>query len=447
MARTKRNKTLSVILNGRLVGRLARLSSGATTFAYDRDWLDADGAMPISLSLPLREQTYTGDVVFAYFDNLLPDNVQIRRKVAERVGAQGNDAYSLLDKIGRDCVGALQFIPDDEDIVRPTAPETLPLRDSEIASIIKSLSVAPLGMGEGYEREFRISIAGAQEKTALYFDEKAGWCLPIGMTPTTHIIKPQIGKLANGLDMSESVENEHFCQTLCRNLGLEVAKTEIIDFDDTRVLAIERFDRLWARDGRLLRLPQEDFCQALSVPPELKYNSQGGPGILECLSLLNGSDYAEDDRRAFMKAQIIFWLMGATDGHAKNFSVFLTPSGRFRMTPLYDVLSAQTNFDASKMTRREYKLAMAVGQRRHYPIYRIFPRHFVQTAKSAGMPKGQVEDIFEELNCGLQDALKTTCNQMPNDFPMVLAESIGSAVRDRLELYDSSVERSDTDCG
>lgn len=431
MGRARHYDPLYVALNGRLVGSLERASTGAMSFAYDASWLAYERAIPVSLSLPLRKRRYIGEPVIAYFDNLLPDNDAIRRKVAERVGAAGTDAYSLLSQIGRDCVGALQFVSDPEEITPPDLPQSLPLRDNEVAEIMRNLAAAPLGMGE---RDFRISIAGAQEKTALLWDN--GWCLPVGMTPTTHILKPQIGKLPNGLDMSASVENEHFCLTLCRELGLEAAATEIHDFDGVRVLAVERFDRLKTRDNRLLRIPQEDFCQALSVPPTQKYDAEGGPGILDCLSLLEGSDYADQDRRAFMKAQIVFWLMGATDGHAKNFSVFLTPGGRYRMTPLYDVLSAQPDYDAHHMRRREYKLAMAVGNSRNYPIYRIYPRHFAQNAKAAGMPAGDVESIFAELAETLDDAVKRTVAAMPEGFPITIAESITGAIRVRIAEYE-----------
>jgi len=432
MGRARHYDPLFVALNGRLVGTLERASTGAMSFAYDTGWLAYERAIPVSLSLPLRKRRYIGEPVIAYFDNLLPDNDDIRRKVAERVGAGGTDAYSLLSQIGRDCVGALQFVSDPEEIVPPELPQSLPLRENEVADIMRNLATAPLGMDK---RDFRISIAGAQEKTALLWDN--GWCLPVGMTPTTHIIKPQIGKLPNGLDMSASVENEHFCLTLCRELGLEAAATEIHDFEDVRVLAVERFDRLKTRDNRLLRIPQEDFCQALSVPPSQKYNANNGPGILECLALLEGSDYADQDRRAFMKAQIVFWLMGATDGHAKNFSVFLTPGGRYRMTPLYDVLSAQPDYDAHRMRRREYKLAMAVGDSRNYPIYRIHPRHFTQNAKAAGMPAGEVEGIFAELAKALDGAIERTVAAMPEGFPMAMADSIASAMRERLAERDT----------
>jgi serine/threonine-protein kinase HipA len=242
-----------------------------------------------------------------------------------------------------------------------------------------------------------------------------------------------LGKLANGLDMRRSVENEHFCMKLCQALGLEVANSQIVDFEDVRVLAIERFDRIRSQDGRLLRFPQEDFCQALSVPATLKYNSDGGPGITDCLTLLSGSDYADQDRLAFLKAQIVFWLIGATDGHAKNFSLFLTPGGRYRMAPLYDIMSAQTNFDAKQLTRREFRLAMAAGDRRHYRMGDILPYYFKESAKSAGVAETEVDDLFVALALDADDALDRTIDSMPELFPLEIADSVASSMRARLD--------------
>ncbi|GAB4195027.1 MAG: type II toxin-antitoxin system HipA family toxin [Wenzhouxiangellaceae bacterium] len=431
MARTRKSARLTVALNGRLVGVLDRAANGAISFAYDVAWLaDEQRAVPVSLSLPLREERYSGAAVSAFFDNLLPDNEVIRRKVAEKVSARGTDAFSLLDKIGRDCVGALQFVPEGSEINPPGQPESTALSDAAVADIIRNLATAPLGIHPDGMRELRISIAGAQEKTALFWD--GHWCLPKGATPTTHILKPALGKLPNGLDMIHSVENEHFCLTLCRELGLEVAESEVIDFDGIQVLSVKRFDRLKASDGRLLRFPQEDFCQALSIPATRKYNNDGGPGIRECLGLLGGSDYAGDDRLAFLKAQIVFWLIGAPDGHAKNFSLFLMPGGRYRMTPLYDVMSVQPNYAARQLQRKEFRLAMAVGDNRHYPIYKIMPRHFFQDAKAAGVPEDDVKGLFEELIEGGASALERAMQVMPKSFPSQIAEEIGNAMRKKL---------------
>jgi serine/threonine-protein kinase HipA len=430
MSRSRRSARLIVALNGRVVGLLDRAPNGAISFTYEKEWLaDSRRAIPVSLSLPLREERYTGADVSAFFDNLLPDNDQIRRKVAAKVGAEGTDAFSLLNQIGRDCVGALQFVPEGDEITPPTRPEYLQLSDADVAEIIRNLATAPLGVRPSGERELRISIAGAQEKTALFWND--GWCLPKGTTPTTHILKPGLGKLPNGLDMTQSVENEHFCLTLCRELGLEVAQSQIVDVDGIRILAVERFDRLRASDGRLLRIPQEDFCQALAVPPTRKYNNDGGPGIRECLGLLAGSDYAEEDRLAFLKAQIVFWLIGATDGHAKNFSLFLTPGGRYRMAPLYDIMSLQPNYAAKQLRRKEFRLSMAVGDNRHYAMESILPYHFLEDAKAAGMAQDRVRSLFGSLGETIEGALERTVAIMPDDFPQLLVERIGDAMHKR----------------
>jgi len=277
------------------------------------------------MSLPLREDRYGGAPVIAVFDNLLPDSEQVRRRVAERVKAEGDDAYSLLAKAGRDCVGALQVLPEGQEPGPVVLIEGREVGDEEIAGMLRNLANAPLGM-DGKE-EFRLSIAGAQEKTALlHWDGK--WHIPHGTTATTHILKPRTGVLPNGLDLRQSVENEHLCLGLTAALGLPSANTRIADFCGERVLVVERFDRVRTRDGqRLLHVPQEDCCQALSVPPSLKYDADGGPGMVDMLDLLMGSDDPEADRRAFMKAQLVFWLLGATDSHAKNFSIFLRLGG------------------------------------------------------------------------------------------------------------------------
>jgi serine/threonine-protein kinase HipA len=216
--------------------------------------------------------------VVAVFENLLPDSDRIRRRVAEKVGADGTDSFSLLSQIGRDCVGALQFIPDDEDAIYDTAGiNGEVVSDNDIEKLLKNLVQAPLGLDR--DEEFRISVAGAQEKTSLLFHE-GKWLKPHGTTPTTHIFKTQIGSLPNGIDLSNSVENEYYCLKLMAAFGLPVNTAQIHVFGETQALVIERFDRKWTKDGRLLRLPQEDCCQALSIPPSRKYQNEGGPGMV-----------------------------------------------------------------------------------------------------------------------------------------------------------------------
>ena len=247
-------------------------------------------------------------------------------------------------------------------------------------------------------------------------------------------MKPQIGVLPYGIDFTRSVENEHLCLKLTAALGLPSARTEIVEFQEERVLVIERFDRLWTADGRLLRLPQEDCCQALSVPSSLKYDSDGGPGMADILDMLRGSDEPAADQRMFVKAQIAFWLLGATDGHAKNFSIFLSPGGRFVMTPLYDVMSAQPAVDAGQLRERDFRMALAVGNRRHYAIGTILPRHFAQTAAKEGIPARVVEEICRELADGADMAIETVLQSLPEEFPGELADSVIGGLRRRLRL-------------
>lgn len=435
MARKRIRIPLNVFLNSRLVGRLKREASGAIDFQYAAAWLAWEHTLPVSLSLPLREDRFVGDPVIAVFDNLLPDNEAIRRRLAERTHAGGYDAYSLLTAVGRDCVGALQFLPDGEEPGPVGAVKGRAVGNEEIARILGDLSRTPLGVDE--DEEFRISLAGAQEKTALLYWKKK-WHVPHGTTATTHILKPQIGKLENGIDLSKSVENEHLCLKLTAALGLPSAYTEIQDFEGKRVLVVERFDRRWTKDKRLLRLPQEDCCQALSVPPTLKYESDGGPGIQPTLDLLKASDEPEADQRTFLKAQIVFWLLGAMDGHAKNFSIFLTPGGRFHLTPLYDVMSAQPNVDANQIQWNKMKLAMAAGDNRHNVINTIAPRHFLQTAKKCGVPEAMVQDIFDEIVNDAPIAIDTVLADLSEDFPEAVAQSVIEGMRRRLKSFEQA---------
>ena len=436
MARRRARIPLNVFLNSRLVGRLNRQSSGAVEFQYDPGWLDWKHTLPISISLPLREDRYLGDQVMAVFDNLLPDPQPMRRRIAKRIGAEGHDAYSLLAKLGRDCVGALQILPEGHEPGPAGLVEGRVVDDIEIAEKIRNLSRAPLGLDD--DAEFRISIAGAQEKTAFLHSD-GRWHIPHGTTATTHIMKPQIGVLPNGIDLTRSVENEYLCLKLMAGLGLPSTTVEILEFDGECVLVVKRFDRLWTRDGRLLRLPQEDCCQALSMPPSLKYDADGGPGMADILDLLRGSDEPTVDQRTFLKAQIVFWLLGASDGHAKNFSVFLMPGGRFRMTPLYDVMSAQPAVDAGQLKESRFKLALAVGDNRHYVINRIFPRHFTQTAVREGIPARMIDEICGDLVAGAERAIETVLDSLPPQFPGELAHSVIDGMRARLRPIEHAL--------
>ncbi len=408
---------LDVFINGRPVGQLARGTSGAIDFRYAPAWLAWENAFPVSLSLPLREDRYIGAPVVAVFDNLLPDDNQIRQRLAARTRAEGTDAFSLLGAIGRDCVGALQFMPEGQAPAPATAIEAQTLTPDEIAAMLRNLGPAPLGVTQ--DGTFRISLAGAQQKTAL-LRWRDQWQLPQRSTPTTHILKPPIGRLANGMDLSDSVQNEYLCLKLASAVGLPSASATIQSFGDMRALVVERFDRRWTQHGGLLRLPQEDGCQALSVPPAL------------ILSLLKASDDPAEDQRLFLKAQVFFWLLCATDGHAKNFSLRLLPQGRFRLAPLYDIVSTQPLVDAGQMRRNLCKLAMAVGRNRHYVIDEIQPRHFVQTAMGSGVGRAVIDAIFADLATAAPRALDEVASTLPPDFPAQLFDQVASGIHRRL---------------
>ena len=441
MARSRTNIPLNVFLNSRLVGVLNRETSGAINFTYHPDWLAWETPFPISLSLPLREDRYVGAPVINVFDNLLPDSDAIRRRVAERVNAAGTDAYSLLTALGHDCVGALQFLPEGVAPGPAGSIEGKPINEAEIAELITNLAASPLGVHEE-DDEFRISIAGVQEKTALLRKDQR-WFKPIGTTATTHIFKPQIGRLPNGIDLSNSVENEHLCLMLLNALDVPSATTEMATFGDRRTLIVERFDRRWTRDGRLLRLPQEDICQALSIPPSRKYQSDNGPNMRTILDLLKGSDTPDEDISTFMRASIVFWLLGATDGHGKNFSVFLNPSGRFQMTPLYDVLSAQPSVDANQVPRKKFKLAMSVGKQNHYAVHDIMPRHFIQTAELAGVGEKLVGTIFDKLIETAPETIEKVIAGLPKDYPSQVTQPIQKGFIQRLQLCEDWKKKSD----
>ena len=433
MGRKRSYTPLNVFLNSRLVGQLVREPSGGVSFAYARDWLEWEHRMPVSLSLPLQENRYSGAPVMAVFDNLLPDSDVIRRRVAERVGAEGVDAFSLLSQIGRDCIGALQFLPDGQEPQPMSELTGEPVDEAQIGAILSDLDLAPLGIRR--ENDFRISVAGAQEKTAL-LRKDGQWIEPTGTTPTTHIIKPQIGRLPNGMDLSDSVENEYLCLKLMEALGLRAANVEMAQFGDKKALVVERFDRRWTSDGRLIRLPQEDCCQALSIVPTQKYQNEGGPGISDIMDLLLGSDDPNNDRYDFFKANVLFWLAGATDGHGKNFSVSLLPGGRFRMTPLYDVLTVQPTVDARQIERKYFKLAMNFGNSNHYKVSNIVGRHIVETGVQSGLSRAVVQGLFDELQETSLAIVEATFNQLQEDFPESLLASIDGALKARLHLLN-----------
>ena len=420
MGRTRRSANLYVSMNGQSVGILSRAATGRLEFSYSEDWLRSEQGRPLSLSMPLGERIYTGDLVENFFDNLLPDSQPIRNRIQSRFGASSSRCFDLLWHVGRDCVGALQLTADEAppEVRRIVAK---PLTDSQIADTLRNYRTMPLGMRD--DEDFRISIAGAQEKTALLRLD-GQWQLPQGTTPTSHIFKLPIGRIEHsGMDLSNSVENEWLCHLLLKAYGLAIANAEMGVFDGVKALVVERFDRRWANDRSwLMRLPQEDMCQALNTPPALKYESDGGPGIIRIMELLFGSVESLQDRRTFMTLNLLFWLLAAVDGHGKNFSLFLLPGGGFQLTPAYDVMSAYPLVAKKQLMRQKLKMAMAItGRSRHYEWSHIRHRHWLATAKHCRFSAEEMDAVINDVLERMDDVIDQVGNRLPSTFPESVA--------------------------
>jgi len=428
MVVSSKKSELFVYMNSQLIGRLTQLSSTKMKFVYEKSWLQSEYGRPISLSMPLTESPYEGDVVYNYFDNLLPDNESLRGRIQKRFSAKTSGCFDLLSYIGIDCVGALQLVTEPllSEIPKIDAKA---ISNKHIAKLIKNYKHAPLGMEEN--STFRISIAGAQEKTAL-LKYKNRWCLPEGVTPTSHIIKLPIGYIEHsGIDLTESIENEWLCLQILSAFGLPTNEVEIAHFDDTKTLVVKRFDRKWSKDcTKIIRLPQEDMCQALGISSHLKYESDGGPGIVNIMEVLRGAYEAKEDRERFMRSVFLFWVLGAIDGHAKNFSILMEAGGNYRLTPLYDVLSAYPLAQSRQLEWKELKMAMALrGKNKHYRWYEIQQRHWLSTANECQFSAALMQNIIDETCDILEAVIEQVSLLLPNDFPMKMADAIFSGMR------------------
>lgn len=430
MGRRSHSRSLSLWTNGERVGQWTIPARGEMELRYDADWVAADIGRPLSLSLPfnLDNLPLKGEKVAHYFDNLLPDSDAIRKRVAERFRTGSTDPFDLLKAIGRDCVGAVQILGEDETPQGFDRIEGTPLSEEAIERhLIETVSPRAFGAAGDPDADFRISLAGAQEKTAfLWWDGK--WLAPHGATPTSHIFKLPLGLVGGRqADFTTSVDNEWLCLRLLRAYGLEVADARIATFGKQRVLVVERFDRRVAPDGRwLMRLPQEDFCQVEGCSPLRKYENEGGPGLQALFATLRQSVDAEADMKTLMAAQVLFWLLRAPDGHAKNFSIQILPRGRFRLTRLYDVMSAYPVLGAGphQWSPHEVKLAMALlGKNRHYVMHTIQRRHFDSTAQKVGYAP-TAEPIIEEILARTSAAIARVQAELPRDFSPRVVETI-----------------------
>jgi serine/threonine-protein kinase HipA len=440
VGRASRSRALSIWANGQHVGTWRMPTRGDMELHYEPTWKRSPEGRPLSLSLPfgVGDTPLKGDRVRNYFDNLLPDSQAIRRRLATRFSTDTTDAFDLLQAIGRDCVGAVQLLEEDEMPVGVDRIEGTSLSDDRIEQLLLDTSSPSLGAAD--DDEFRISIAGAQEKTAL-LRHRGRWMRPRGATPTTHILKLPLGLVGNKrADLSTSVENEWLCLAILRAYGLPVPDNEILTFGSQKVLSVTRFDRIKPpRAQRLLRLPQEDFCQALGIASHRKYEADGGPGVRDIAAILRHSTHAADDLERLLAAQILFWMLAAPDGHAKNFSIHLRPGGRFQMTPLYDVMSiwpVEGN-GANQWSWHKAKLAMAVaGKNRHYLMRNVARRHFNAMAPLCHYGP-TAEPVIQRLIGATPDVIARVAATLPRGFPQKVADRILGGLQDSANRLDA----------
>ena len=323
-------KSLDVCWNGRRVGSYDKFASGSEQFCYDPVYLSDPHAGPISQSLPLKAEPYSGPELRPFFAGLLPEESQ-RSRIASYLGIAETDDFAFLEALGGECAGALTILPHGVD-PRPVDRGFTPLSDSELVSILETLPLRPLLVGEG---EMRLSLAGAQSKLPVVVkDGRIG--LPVGHAPSTHILKPELSEWFRGI-----AANEHCCMTLARHIGLSVPETELLRIGRHPCLLIRRYDReVDPQTGTVTRVHQEDFCQALGYAPERKYQMDGGPLIRDVVKLLRSgwSTSPARDILSFVDLLIYNAIIGNADAHGKNYSMLYRGASR-RLAPGYDLVS------------------------------------------------------------------------------------------------------------
>jgi len=430
-------------MNGERVGEWGTLrGAGTPFFRYEESWANSPHGRALSLSLPVTvDREVRGPAVEYYFDNLLPDSAEIRRRIRTRFKTRSSDAFDLLTAIGRDCVGAVQLLPPKAEPVGWDRVDATPLSEDEVEQTLRDVTLAtPLGRTE--QDDFRISLAGAQEKTALLHMGGA-WFRPRHATPTTHIVKLPLGIIGGFRgDLSDSVENEWLCAQVLSELHLPVADAAIGRFGEQRALIVTRFDRRWigvdaadvhrkrfkpSKGTWIARLPQEDLCQAMGLPHTLRYEADGGPSVSDALALLANSEQPVLDQTNFVLAQLAFWLLGATDGHGKNFSLHHRTGGTYGMTPLYDVLSAWPIIGHGKnqLAIEKAKLAMSLrGRRAHYRLNEITARHWQDLAERTAD-----RDLWRRMQ-SFVEAASAALERVEMRLPRAFPERVYTAIRD-----------------
>lgn len=395
-------ETLEAIHDGRRVGRLT-YAHDRLGFVYADGWRGDPGAFPLSLSMPLARPDHPDEVVRPFVSGLLPDDAEVLRRWGRRFQVSPRNPFRLLAHVGEECAGAIQFVPPER--VAPWLGDSPPAgidwlddRDliERIEELIRDRSVARRLGDEGH-----FSLAGAQAKTALYRDPETGrWGIPKGATPTTHILKPNRGEF-EGIEI-----NEHFCLRLAARVGLTAARSWTETIGKTPVIVVERYDRMLL-GGRLVRVHQEDACQALARSPESKYQNEGGPAAEEIFALVRGhSSEAREDEGRLLDALIFNYLIGGTDAHAKNYSLLLAGGGQARLAPCYDLISILPYAPDP----RKAKLAMKIGG--DYLLWKIGKDHWEKAADEWKLDPAQVRDRIVRMASALPEAVREVGEKM-----------------------------------
>jgi len=376
---SKDHPALDVYLWDHRVGRLWMDEKRRFVFQYDAEWVGRKDAVPLSLHLPLRAEIYPDDLSRPFFSNLLPE-AEIKRIIARQLQISVSNDFAMLNRIGGECAGAVSVLP--EGMTPAAKPGYQEQGDEELHKIITDLPRRPLMAGvEG----MRLSLAGAQNKLPVYMEGDRIF-IASGNAPSTHILKPPIR------DLEDTVENEAFCMTLAQKMALSVPKTTISRGLD-QLFIIARYDRSRNKDGQIVRLHQEDFCQALGFLPDQKYESEGGPSLQQCFTLLEQKSIRPAaDRMALLRWVIFNYLIGNADAHAKNLAMIFTDRGP-RLAPFYDLLSTQVYPDLTD------KQAMRIGSENR-PSW-IRQKHWEKLGEAVAIKPGLVLKTLKDMSGGI----------------------------------------------
>ena len=407
---------LEVWLFADRVGTLA-LVDGRLSFCYASDWLTQSGAIALSASLPLQAQPFDDRKARPYFAGLLPEG-QMRRLIAQQFQVSGQNDFALLDHIGGECAGAVTFLEPGQVLPAPTHNDDVQwLSDNEVVAILDELPRRPMLAGKD---GLRLSLAGAQDKLPVVFDG-ARIGLPLNGTPSSHILKPAIQAV------EDSVINEGFCMALAQAMQLEPAKSKVLRVLDRSFLLVERYDRLIDAQGHRHRLHQEDFCQALGVVPESKYQNEGGPDLAQCFDLVRSVTRPSAPQVLRLLDYVIFnALIGNHDAHAKNFSLLYSGKATV-VAPLYDVLSTAVYPTLTP------KMAMKIGSK--YKFSEIQAQHWDQFSESVGLSKAQAKRRILELARSLPATARKLQSETDRGFAgNAVIERINALNEDRCAL-------------